>query len=106
MHFPEVTAKLHTMRKPQEFSIFPVNDGKHIIVQSDKSIGKFDFRTGKGVLNVKGAYFPHLSPLLGAFEYQFPAEFVAACLAECPALDSTIEVPELGLIVNTTVTEF
>ena len=83
-----VEAKLHTMRKPQSWYVSPTSDGR-VMVQSDKSIGMFDFRTREGVLNVKGCYFPHLNRVLGAFPYTFPEEFVRACLEACPALDST-----------------
>lgn len=104
MHFPHVTAKLHTMRKPQEFSIRPSSNGTHLFIQSDKSTGRFDFRTGKGVLNTKGTTFLHLNPALGAFEYQFPAEFVAECLSQCPPLDS--ETKGGGFVIRNTVQEF
>lgn len=95
----QVVGKLAKMRKPQKFSVHPRSDGT-IQVQSDKSIGVFDFRTRKGVLNTKGSYFPHLSPALGAVEFEFPADFVKACLAACPAQDS--ETTRGGVtIVNT-----
>jgi hypothetical protein len=86
--FKHVVGKLGTMRKPQEFSVMPSDDGETLVVQSDKSIGRFNFKTGEGVLNIKGCYFPHLSGFMGAKPYTFPAEFIAACLAACPALDS------------------
>lgn len=94
-----VVGKLAKMRKPQDFIVSPRSDGT-IQVQSDKSIGVFDFRTRKGVLNTKGCYFPHLSKMLGAVEFEFPADFVKACLAACPAQDS--ETTRGGVtIVNT-----
>jgi hypothetical protein len=77
-----ITAKLGNMRKPQEFIVYP-GEGD-LIVQSDKSIGKFNRETGKGVLNTRGAYFPHLTMILGAKEYQFPMEFVIACVLAQP----------------------
>lgn len=96
---PKVTGKLGAMRKPQTFSVMPVADGS-IMVQSDKSIGQFDFRTGKGILNTKGSYFPHLNGALGAIPFEFPVDFVAACLEACPALGS--ETSRGGItIVNT-----
>ena len=82
-----VTAKIGNMRKPQRFHVSPTDDNR-IMIQSDKSIGLFDFRTRQGILNTKGSYFPHLNPSLGAKRYEFPAEFVQACLEACPALDS------------------
>jgi hypothetical protein len=96
-----VTGKLHTMRKPQQFSVRPASDGT-LYVQSDKSTGKFDFRTGKGVLNTKGTYFAHLSKALGAMDFEFPADFVKACLAACPALGSETDTG-LGLVIVNTV---
>lgn len=99
-----VVAKLGTMRKPQEFSVLPTEDGERIIVQSDKSIGMFHFRTGQGVLNQKGCYFPHLSGVLGAKGYEFPADFVAECLAQCPTLGGETNLG--GVIVSHNVKEF
>ncbi len=81
-----VEAKLGSMRKPQSFIVQPMSDGR-IMVQSDKRIGVFDFRTREGVLSTKGPHFPHLTAALGAVRYTFPAEFVAECLDACPTLD-------------------
>lgn len=93
-----VWAKLGTQRKQQEYLVMPIEDGERIVVQSDKSIGIFNFRTGKGLLNQKGSYFPHLSPALGAKAYTFPAEFVAQCLKQCPTLDGATDIG--GVIVQ------
>jgi hypothetical protein len=96
---PHVVGKLANMRKPQEFSVNPASDGT-IYVQSSKSTGRFDFRTRKGVLNTKGTSFAHLTKMLGAVEFDFPVDFVAACLAACPAQDS--ETSKGGVtLVNT-----
>ena len=79
-----VTAKLSKMRKPQSFTIYPRSTStsdNDIIVQSDKSIGKFNPETGEGVLNTKGSYFPHLA---FALPFQFPADFVQACVEAQP----------------------
>ena len=76
-----VTAKLGNMRKPQEFIVYPRSDRENIIVQSDKSIGSFDAKTGIGVLNTKGCYFPHLQRFCGAVPFTFPTDFVAQCIA-------------------------
>lgn len=75
-----VMAKLGNMRKPQEFTVYPFNkvDGT-LTIQSDKSIGTFDANTGKGLLNTKGCYFPHLTVVMGAKPYQFPMELVQEC---------------------------
>lgn len=75
-----IKAKLGRMRKPQEFVIYPKQDDPgHIIIQSDKSIGRFDRNTGKGVLNTRGCYFVHLNKILGAEPYEFSMEFVRMC---------------------------
>lgn len=97
-----VTAKLGTMRKAQEFSVRPTSDGR-ILLQSDKSTGLFDFRTGRGVLNQKGTTFLHLNPACGAVPYQYPAEFVAECLEVCPALDSETVLAGGAVIMRNTV---
>lgn len=73
-----VSAKLANMRKPQEFMV-TMSDKGNIMIQSSKSIGMFNPETGKGLLNVKGCYFVHLSTLGGAKPYEFPAEFIAEC---------------------------
>lgn len=98
-----VVAKIANMRKPQDFSVSPMSDGR-IMVQSDKSIGTFDFRTCKGVLNTKGCHFPHLHPALGAAEFEFPPEFVKECLTACPALDSVSDVG--GVLIHNTIEVF
>lgn len=95
-----VRGKLGRMRKPRDFSVHPMDDGR-IMVQADKAIGTFNFRTREGVLNTKGEYFVYLDPRLGAERYTFPAEFVKLCLEICPALDS--ETEKNGVIVVNTV---
>lgn len=81
-----VTAKLGTMRKPQDFIVYPktTHDGGLIVVQSDKSIGSFDPETRNGLLNIKGCYFVHLNKFVGAKPFVFPKEFVDACLDAQP----------------------
>jgi hypothetical protein len=97
---PLVRAKLAGQRKARDWHITPCNDGT-ILVQSDGAIGRFDFRTRKGVINIKGGYFPHLSSVMGAKPYEFPAEFVRLALEACPAEDSVTEVG--GIIIENTV---
>lgn len=89
-----VVAKLANMRKAQKFVVYPVKTGETTItVQSDKSIGRFDSRTGKGVLNTKGQYFHNLA--MGR-PFEFPAEFVLECLKIAgivrPMGESTTEI--------------
>ena len=99
-------AKIGTMRKPQEFSAHPIGTGDKILVQSDKSIGVFDFRTGKGVLNTKGNLFPHLAAVAGAKPYTFPADFVAEALKQCPALGSKTVLGGGAVVADNTIEEF
>ena len=81
-----VTAQLAGMRKPQEFVVYPHQDGASTVtVQSDRAIGQFDPKTGAGILNWRGSnskYFPHLARMLGAEPYHFPVEFVYQCCVE------------------------
>ena len=77
-----VTAKIGNMRKEQEFIVYPTSDQGNVIVQSDKSIGSFDAKTGKGILNTKSCYFPHLNIFCGAKPYTFPTDFVVKCIAK------------------------
>lgn len=97
----DVIAKLGNMRKPQEFTVYPFNDGdKTITVQSDKSIGQFDPITGKGVLNSKGSnakYFMHLLPHYGAVPFDFPLEFVEQCKTVQPKKGDIVrDIVEIG----------
>lgn len=90
-----VNAKLANMRKPQEFMVSPMSDDR-IMIQSDKSIGIFDYKTGEGRLCMKGCYFPHLAL---AVPYTFTREFVRECLAVCPATDSVTRVVSGGTTI-------
>ena len=95
MRIKTVTAKLATMRKPQEFVVYPFTPEStgSITVQSDKAIGQFDPITGQGMLNSKGSsskYFVHLMPQLGAVPYTFPREFVDECIASQPQSGDSI----------------
>lgn len=94
-----VVGKLARMRKPQRFRVWPTSDGK-IMVQSERSIGMFDYRTGAGRLSVDGSYFHHLAV---APSYQYPVEFVRACLQACPALDGVTEVGGGAVVISNTV---
>lgn len=101
-----VTAKLGTMRKPQEFVVYPPSDKGRVIFQSDKAIGAFDIKTGEGILNTKGCYFPHLNQALGAQPYTFPQDFVLQCIGAYMGTGSLIGThPVTGAIYMGTVTE-
>ncbi len=70
-----VLGKFLSMRKAQSFVVYPVRDGATvIIVQSDKSIGRFNYRTGVGAINLRGKYFAHLT--MAATPFMFPSDFV------------------------------
>jgi hypothetical protein len=97
-----VTAKLANQRKARDWLVSPCDDGE-LIVQADGAIGKFDFRTRTGVLNTRGGYFMHLSPVMGAKAYEFPADFVRDCLEACPALDGQTSLAGGAVIVENTV---
>jgi hypothetical protein len=100
--FATVTAKLGTQRKAQTYTVMPTSDGK-IMVQSDKAIGEFYPQTGKGMLNIKGSYYPYLSRRLGAVEYQFPADFVAECVRVCPTPGETTSLAGGVVLMHNTV---
>lgn len=102
MGFQRVTAKLGSMRKERDWSVSP-SEGDKIMVQSDGAIGLFDWRTGNGVLNTKGGYFPHLSPALGAKPFEFPKDFVVECMKVCPSLGGQTELAGGAIIVEHTV---
>src|SRR4051812_12978630 len=100
--FARVTANLFRMRKTQSFIVMPCSDGE-IMVQSDRQIGKFDFRTRKGVWGPKGSTFLHLNPLMGGEAVEYPADFVQACLEACPALDSETKLAGGAVTVMNTI---
>lgn len=95
---PKVEGKLGKMRKTRTWSVMPTSEEGRLIVQADGAIGTFDFRTGKGRLNTKGEYFPHLAV---AAPFDFPPEFVRACLEACPSLDG--ETTRGGVTIAHTV---
>lgn len=99
-----IEAKLGNMRKPQEFIVYPPSDKENIIVQSDKSIGAFNRKTGEGVLNTKGQYFPYLTN--GAKPYIFPTDFVLECIASYAEAGNLIGVSAItGPVYMGSVTE-
>ena len=73
------SAKFLTMRKPQEFVIYPRKDGEEIMIQSDKSCGVFNCVDGKGILNMKSQY-PALLRTSGVM-FALPADILAYCLS-------------------------
>lgn len=72
-------AKFLTMRKPQEFVIYPRSEGEQIVIQSDKSCGVFNCVDGKGLLNLKSQY-PALVRHNGVM-FDLPAEILKYCLS-------------------------
>jgi hypothetical protein len=87
-----VIAKLGNMRKSTDWIVYPQSrtadrDATTLIIQSNSRICEFDAATGAGMLSAhrtSGAYFIHLSPLLGATPITVPAEVIAAVLDAQP----------------------
>lgn len=103
--FKYVEGKFGNMRKPQRF-VVTLSDKGNFIIQSHKSIGKFDMKTGEGILNTTGSYFHHLSALLGAKPYTFPQEFVSECCRAFPLKGDVIgSSPETGIVYYGGTTE-
>lgn len=85
MRLITVSAKLAGMRKPQDFVIYPRNDGDDLTVQADTVIGRFNPQTRQGVINYKKSThkgFAHLNKILGAVDYEYPEDFVKQCLQQ------------------------
>lgn len=97
--FRSVSAKLHTMRKPQSFTVASMSDG-NVMVQSAKSIGTYDPTTRKGRLSVKGETFIHLS--LYGLPFEFPEEFTKAVAEALNAQGASTDLG--GVVVSHTVT--
>lgn len=79
MAFKNIICKLGTMRKADEFVLYPQDAGQlHIVlIQSDKRCGRVDLNTGKVFLSSgKGGHpgFHMLSPQLGAKVFDVPAK--------------------------------
>lgn len=77
--------------------VMPTSDDR-IIVQADSAIGIFDWRSGKGRLSRKGAYFPHLAT---AKPFVFPLDFVRGCLQACHSLGGSHMLWDGAVIVET-----
>jgi len=80
-NFRNVTAKLGTMRKADEFVICEggTSDQVKITLQSDKRIARVNLETGKVIVSDgKGGHpgFHKLSPIAGAKEYDCPPELL------------------------------
>lgn len=60
-----IEMKIGKMRKPQSFLVQKVSvigeNRTDIVVQSEKSIGQLNTKTGEFIFNPKGQYFPHLA---------------------------------------------
>lgn len=73
------SAKLHTMRKSQEFVIYPRKDGEDIYIQGDKACGKFRAEDGMGYFTTKSNRSHMLHTSLGAVLFTLPAEILTYC---------------------------
>jgi hypothetical protein len=47
----DYTFKVANMRKEQDFTLYPYDGGDYIYLQSDKRFGRFNLRTGDGIIN-------------------------------------------------------
>jgi hypothetical protein len=95
--FKSVNLKLSNMRKPQNFVVQDINDQNAFYIQSDKSIGIFDKETGKGKLNTKGKYFPHLQ---FATPYRLTTEELKNCLGALSVKGDILGSVDGCIIVN------
>lgn len=77
-----INAKLGTMRKDVGWTVYPHQSDGHIIIQSQYRICRINPSTRKGMLSrhcSSGAYFVHLSRMLGATEVDIPQDVLDAC---------------------------
>ena len=82
--------KLDSMRKPQEFVVYPYNDGdKYVRIQSDKSCGYFDRTTGEGMLCIKSDSFWKI-PALGK-PYTLSEHVLNLCIECQPKKGDTMD---------------
>jgi len=72
-----VIAKFERQRKARSLIAFRDDKG-HIIAQGKDCIFEIDPESREAIYNLKGGYFPHLSPLLGAQKGRVPQEFIDA----------------------------
>jgi hypothetical protein len=90
-----VIAKLGTMRKEREWLVQATSDDRIVVQGNYQADGRKECATGaigcfnvdgtNGRLTTQGGYFPHLAI---AKPFEFPADFVKACLEVCHALDA------------------
>ena len=82
-----ITAKLGTMKRPVQWTVYPQSGQGTVIIQSNTRIAAFNPTTGKGVLSKNcpnGAYFLHLQPILGATPVVVPPEVIALVVTATP----------------------
>ena len=73
-----VRVKIERLRKPRDLIAYM--DGKYIIAQGDNVIFKINPENGLAIYNLKGEYFLHLNPAMGAKFGRVPREFIDALL--------------------------
>ena len=54
----DYSIKMANMTKPQEFTLYPYNGEKTILLQSDKRIARVNLETGKGIMNRSNKGYP------------------------------------------------
>jgi hypothetical protein len=83
-----INAKLGTMRKSVQWSVYPQKKDGRIVIQSNKRIAVFhDDGSNKGLLSKScpsGAYFLHLSKACGATDVDIPQDVIDAALEAQP----------------------
>ena len=90
MRVQRISAKLGNMRKPADFVVYPASKTESrgtVLIQSSHRIAEFDPATGKGVLSKhvgSGAYFLHLTKMMGASDIVVPTDVIAAAVAAIP----------------------
>lgn len=97
MRVTKIVAKLGTMRKAQEWIVYPASRTERmsanaagpapILIQSDTRIAQFDPATGIGVLSAShpnGSYFLHLNKFAGATDIVVPPDIIAVAIAAIP----------------------
>lgn len=89
MMIKRLDLKLGSMRKAQDFIVYPASrdEGSKVLIQSDKRIAQIDIETGEGVLsNGKAGHpgFIELMEIRGAKPIKVGAEVIDAIKAARP----------------------
>lgn len=94
----QITWQLGHFKYHDLWSVYPMGDGRVLVFGDIRGVGCFDHKTGRGRFTHVGTGY---SDLANASTFQFPPEFVSACLAVCPSLGGESEIN--GHVFNHTV---